>query len=1171
MFFSNLKIRGKLLLVLVTISLVTLVAVAVLEFQVTRTALERASFDKLTAVREMKAQQIEDYFDTINKQMLTFAENETVINALKSFTLAFKIIEGEAARRNADLGLHDAVSSESEELRAYYHDQFYARLSANLVDPEAINLDQFIPEGAATRYLQGLFISGNPNPTGEKEKLESAGDGSVYDNLHERYHPRFRSFLEKFGFYDIFLVEPSQGYIVYSVYKEVDFATSLLTGPHKNSGLGAVVKQALESDQPGSLFIADFDPYVPSYNSPAAFIASPVFAGDEIVGVAAFQMPIDRINDIMTSRNSWSSVGLGASGETYIVGADFLMRNQSRFLLEDREEYLQMIRSVGVPQETVSAIENFNSSIGLQEVRTKGTSAALAGFSNTEIFADYRGVNVLSSYRPLDLQGLYWVIMSEIDEAEAFDPIETLKKTTLLVGAGLLIVIIFTSLYIARALSNPIKGLTAKAEAIAAGDLEVKIEAAGSDEVSVLARSFDSMRQSLRDLIEGLEDKVAERTRDLQDSETRARAIVDNTADGLIVLDDDGIVETFSLAAEKIFGHSAETVLGKKVNMLMPEPMQSEHDAYMHRYYETGEKRVIGRVREVTGLRKNGQEFPMDLTVGEFTVGGKRYFVGIIRDITERKIVENELAEKRERLELALDEIESVSSVIIRWNPNGEIVDINKFGCSLFGYTKDELIGQHVIGSIVEKSVDNASLGKMIDDLLEFPERYEENQNRNIRKNGEKIWMLWSNKPIADASGNLKQILSIGLDITKQKDLERQLSIANKRMGDELNIGRQIQMSMIPLTFPRFPEHKDLDVWAFIRPAREVGGDFYDFFFIDERHFAFVVADVSGKGVPAALLMAVTKTLLKARSQDTQSTAKIIETTNNELSQNNADCMFITTFFGIIDTQTGVLTYTNAGHNPPFLIKPDGQHRLLDELHGPMVGVMEGMSYQETQIKLGIDEKLLVYTDGVTEAFDEHQKPFGDEGLTEFVDHSAELGTKYLVDALIEDIDAFVGEAEQADDITAFCLRYVAWDVRDDRARINLHLANQLSEIDRCLQALGEFCDRFHLSDEVKNGVSIVLDDLLNNVINYAFQDEEEHLIDVSLATDGQRFIVTVTDDGVEFDPFAQRIKPDTESGLDEREIGGLGIHLIRNLMDDVSYRRIDEKNVTILMKRHEE
>jgi sigma-B regulation protein RsbU (phosphoserine phosphatase) len=417
------------------------------------------------------------------------------------------------------------------------------------------------------------------------------------------------------------------------------------------------------------------------------------------------------------------------------------------------------------------------------------------------------------------------------------------------------------------------------------------------------------------------------------------------------------------------------------------------------------------------------------------------------------------------------------------------------------------------------------------------------------------------------SDGSCGGVLGVFVEISQQKELERQLSVANKRMGDELNIGRQIQMSMIPLTFPRFPEHKDLDLWAYIRPAREVGGDFYDFFMIDDRYFAFVTADVSGKGVPAALMMAVAKTLLKSRSQDTKSTASIISATNNELSENNDDCMFITAFFGIIDTKTGALTYTNAGHNPPYLIKTDGTVQALSELHGPMVGVMPGAPYDEAELKLDVDDKIILFTDGVTEAFDANGNEYGEGRLEAFIARSTKLGTKYLVESLVRDVDGFVDGEEQSDDITVFCLRYVAWDVRDARGTIELRLANELAEINRCFNALEEICERFKLPPEIQNNFSVVLDDLLNNVISYAYDDDDEHIIDVVLSTDGQRFIVSVTDEGVEFDPFARK-EPDIQSGLEEREIGGLGIHLIRNLMDDYSYRRVGGKNVTTLMKR---
>jgi len=277
--------------------------------------------------------------------------------------------------------------------------------------------------------------------------------------------------------------------------------------------------------------------------------------------------------------------------------------------------------------------------------------------------------------------------------------------------------------------------------------------------------------------------------------------------------------------------------------------------------------------------------------------------------------------------------------------------------------------------------------------------------------------------------------------------------------------------------------------------------------------------------------------------------------------------MFITALFGVIDTKTGVMTYTNAGHNPPYLMLPDGSIESLCEVHGPMIGVREGVKYEQAEVQLGVDDKLVLYTDGVTEAFNPDGQVFGEERLPEMLGRSGNLGTKYLVDAVVREVDEFSGNAEQSDDITVFCLRYVAWEERDDSARVELHLTNEMAEIERALKALREFSDRYDLPPDVRNDVGVVLDDLLNNIINYAFEDQDDHLIEVTLAADKQRFIVTVSDDGVEFDPFL-RTEPDIESDIEDRQVGGLGIHLIRNLMDDLSYRRINGRNVITLMKR---
>jgi len=365
--FANLKIGTKIMTILVLVAASSVGVFGYLDYRAARETLRVESFSKLTAVREMKAQQIEDYFETINGQVITFSESRTVIEAMRGFKRAFAALEAGAM---VDHGTTDPADSG---LIAYYRDEFFARLKPNTIDElEALRPEDFIPRAARARHLQEHYIAENPNPTGQKHKLDDGGEGSAYDAAHRIYHPIIRSFLERFGYYDIFLVDPDTGDIVYSVFKEVDFATSLLSGPYKDTNFARTFLAARNAREGEFVRLVDFEPYYPSYNAPASFIASPIFDGGEKIGVLVFQMPIERINNIMTSHQAWRDVGLGESGETYIVGGDFLMRNQSRFLIEDRENYIAMIRSIGVPEETIRRIEAFDSSIGLQRVETLG-------------------------------------------------------------------------------------------------------------------------------------------------------------------------------------------------------------------------------------------------------------------------------------------------------------------------------------------------------------------------------------------------------------------------------------------------------------------------------------------------------------------------------------------------------------------------------------------------------------------------------------------------------------------------------------------------------------------------------------------------------------------------------------------------------------------------------
>jgi anti-anti-sigma regulatory factor len=489
-----------MLVVLATVAIVSAGITARLSYQIARDAIVEQSFEKLIAVREIKGNQIEDYVHQIVDQIQTLAESRMVIEAMQELRGGFRSLGEELNLESgeADLG--------EQRLRRYYQDEFLSRLAE--ANQEEAPLTDYWPRGRDARLVQRAYIADSPFDTGSKHLLDAADDGSTYAEAHRRYHPLLRNFLERFGYYDIFLIDHETGQIVYSVFKEVDFGTSLKNGPYRNSNLAEVSRAAIEAGGLGFVRVVDFRPYAPSYGAPASFVATPILEGEELIGVLAFQMPIDRINEIMTSRQEWARVGLGESGETYIVGDDLTLRNQSRFLIEDREGYLSAIREADVAPSTVDRISILGNSIGLQEVRTEGTTAATGGETGEGIFPDYRGVAVLSAYRPLDIPDLEWAIMSEIDRSEALAPARALRNRSLLVLAVLIVVIFGVAVWFSRSLTRPLKKLAGVAGDLAEGRLDQPVEVRGNDELAELAQSFESMRQSLHALVQQQEREI---------------------------------------------------------------------------------------------------------------------------------------------------------------------------------------------------------------------------------------------------------------------------------------------------------------------------------------------------------------------------------------------------------------------------------------------------------------------------------------------------------------------------------------------------------------------------------------------------------------------------------------------------------------------------------------
>jgi methyl-accepting chemotaxis protein len=444
--------------------------------------------DRLVSIRESKKLQIEAYFRQIANQVITMSSSFMVVDAMDKFTVAFN---------NVDDQFVGQPINESKLRERYKYQQ------ENTPGATSEAIDRWIPKDENSKILQSFYISENPHPIGEKQNLDAASHTANYNGIHEKYHPTIRQYLEKFGYYDIFLVDAETGNIVYSVFKEVDYATSLKTGPYKDTGIGRAFNAALKLEDPNAFVLEDFQPYEPSYNVAASFIASPIVDMGETIGVLIFQAPVDEINNVMTSQNNWKNVGLGDSGEVYLVGPDNLLRNNSRFIIEAPKEYFKFIEKLGVDPKSVNKQKALGTTIGIAAVNTPGANESLQGKTGFKIFPDYRNVPVLSAYAPVDIIGLKWGILAEIDEVEALLAYEALKVTSINIGLVIMLVIGVAGYLISVRAVAPIEQVGLVAHELAKGNLNQKqLEIQNADEIGLLRHSFNKMLQNLNSFVE---------------------------------------------------------------------------------------------------------------------------------------------------------------------------------------------------------------------------------------------------------------------------------------------------------------------------------------------------------------------------------------------------------------------------------------------------------------------------------------------------------------------------------------------------------------------------------------------------------------------------------------------------------------------------------------------
>ena len=402
---------------------------------------------------------------------------------------------------------------------------------------------------------------------------------------------------------------------------------------------------------------------------------------------------------------------------------------------------------------------------------------------------------------------------------------------------------------------------------------------------------------------------------------------------------------------------------------------------------------------------------------------------------------------------------------------------------------------------------------------------------------------------------------------TYTRELES-VTAEKHRIGAELDVASNIQRDMLPTIFPPFPDRDEIELYASMRPAKEVGGDFYDYYFIDHDHLALTIADVSGKGVPAALFMVISKTLLHNHATSGGSPREILTYVNHQLCQNNKSMMFCTVWLGILDLRTGRLTAASAGHEYPAIKRSGGRYELLMDKHDPAIGVRDGLRYREYELTLAPGDMLFQYTDGVTEATDTALELFGEARMVDALNQSPDSDPEATIHRMHAAIGGFVKEATQFDDITMLCLRYNGAGKGDGKYRVALTVPaseDRLGELTAFLE--GEL-EKIDCPMDAVFNFSLVLEEVFVNIAHYAYDGKagDAELI-YTFDPDTREVELTFSDSGIPFDPTS-RPAPDTTLRPEQRQIGGLGIHLVRKLMDEVLYEYQGGKNRLTVRKR---
>ncbi|MDR2595947.1 MAG: SpoIIE family protein phosphatase [Treponema sp.] len=446
------------------------------------------------------------------------------------------------------------------------------------------------------------------------------------------------------------------------------------------------------------------------------------------------------------------------------------------------------------------------------------------------------------------------------------------------------------------------------------------------------------------------------------------------------------------------------------------------------------------------------------------------------------------------------------------------------------------------------------------------------------------IISIFINAPIKSLTQNVSQIalgnLDMKIDINSKDEIGQLAKTFNKMTSDlkksidenvhereekkrittELSIAREIQLNFLKNDFFEFHQRDEFDIFADMAAAKEVGGDLYDFFLIDNDNLAVVIADVSGKGIPASLFMVRTKTLINNISYN-KNPKEVLEAVNKNLCENNEACIFVTAIFGVYNVKTGKFAFVNAGHNPPLLKKKDGFFEYINTKPQIVLAVMKDTEYKEEEIILGKGDTLYFYTDGVTEAMNSEKELFGEDRLKDALNKYRSSYPNDLIYNIKNEVNNFTEGAEQSDDIAMLALRIN----EDNQTEKQITVDAEIKQLNRVLNFITAELKKTDYEPEIQNKIEMASEEIFTNIAGYAYADEGGKVKIAVSVIDGIK--ITFEDNGKPFNP-AEHPDPDLEKPIKDREIGGLGLFLVKQVMDEVEYTRENDKNILKILKK---